>query len=132
MVSIFFIRVNKKIFPGKLSPIFVCYDCLIRKRFNFMLLSNTIETSRTNNLTSETIVSLHLFAAQLPCYNPALAFGEFGLADTKAAMSLEVFVAILFLSSASKQYIYPQISKAAQRKYYRQRKQINTVTFVHY
>jgi len=33
-------------------------------------------------------------------------FGEFNLADTTAAMNLKVFVAILFLSSASKQYIY--------------------------
>jgi len=33
-------------------------------------------------------------------------FGEFGLAGTKAAMSLKVFVAILLLSSSSKQYIY--------------------------
>jgi len=32
-------------------------------------------------------------------------FGEFSLASTKAAMSLKVFVAILFLPSASKQYI---------------------------
>jgi len=33
-------------------------------------------------------------------------FGEFGLAGTKAAMSLKVFVDILLLSSASKLYIY--------------------------